>query len=46
MLRWTRIYRAEAAFAEIGCEARRQARQVRPTISALGYPSVASAWKH
>ena len=28
MLRWTRIYRAEAAFAEMGCEERRQARQV------------------
>jgi hypothetical protein len=28
MLRWTRIYRAEAAFAEMGCEERRHARQV------------------
>ena len=28
MLRWTRIYRAEAAFADMGCEERRQARQV------------------
>jgi transposase len=27
MLRWTRIYRAEAAFAEMGCEERRHARQ-------------------
>lgn len=28
MLRWTRIYRAEAAFAEMDCEERRHARQV------------------
>lgn len=28
MLRWSRIYRAEAAFAEMGCEERRHARQV------------------
>ena len=28
MLRWTRIYRAEAAFAEMGCEERRHARQL------------------
>ena len=28
MLRWTRIYRAEAAFADMGCEERWQARQV------------------
>jgi hypothetical protein len=28
MLRWTRIYRTEAAFAEMGCEERRHARQV------------------
>ena len=27
MLRWTRIYRAEAAFAQMDCEARRRARQ-------------------
>jgi transposase len=27
MLRWTRIYRAEAAFADMGCEERRHARQ-------------------
>jgi transposase len=27
MLRWTRVYRAEAAYAEMGCEERRQARQ-------------------
>ena len=27
MLRWTRIYRAESAFAEMGCEERRRARQ-------------------
>ena len=28
MLRWTRIYRTEAAFVEMGCEDRRHARQV------------------
>jgi transposase len=28
MLRWSRIYRAEAAFSEMGCEERRHARQV------------------
>ena len=28
MLRWTRIYRTEAAFAEMGCDERRHARQV------------------
>jgi transposase len=28
MLRWTRIYRAEAAYADMGCDERRQARQV------------------
>ena len=28
MLRWTRIYRTEAAFAEMGCDERRRARQV------------------
>jgi hypothetical protein len=28
MVRWTRIYRAEAAFADMGCEERRHARQV------------------
>ena len=28
MLRWTRIYRAEAAFAELGCDERRHARQM------------------
>ena len=27
MLRWTRIYRAEAAFAEMGCQERGHARQ-------------------
>ena len=27
MLRWTRIYRAEAAYAEMGCDERRNARQ-------------------
>ena len=28
MLRWTRIYRTEAAFAEMGCDERRHARQM------------------